>query len=361
MKEFTHKYFLFFVISPLLVGFGTYLVARPPESYILGKMFDFKQSRFIEMIQIPIKYDWMKYNLPDALWMFSFCSLNISIWGVIIFSVNSRVIMTMKNLLLSSVCVSLCLVYSCGDIPNAPDNPRPGKEYTILELLKLVPNKDYSKLNDVRVSAGTIRGNLAQTGLFRKLVTGRSNYRILMGSGEISLNKLYEAIPYFDSRATLIKESFGTYVTIKSQKSKDTPFQRADSNEGTESPTNFTKEFSYRFYNPELIKIANVDELKKINRERDLILKWPQDPKNDKPVEISIIFRKHKNGLVPTESDNIRKIVEDTGMFIIPSSELSIFPKGSWVNIRLFRGNHEVIQEDAITMYSSDSMSSQIL
>ena len=85
MKGFRYKYFLFFVISPLLVGLGTYLVARPPESYILGKMFNFKQSRFIEMIQIPIKYDWMKHNLADALWMFSFCSLNISIWGVKIF------------------------------------------------------------------------------------------------------------------------------------------------------------------------------------------------------------------------------------------------------------------------------------
>ena len=267
----------------------------------------------------------------------------------------------MKNLLLSSVCVSLCFVYSCGDIPNDPDNPRPGKEYTILEFLKLMPKKDYSKLNNVRVSAITIKGNLAQTGLFRKLVTGRSNYRVLMGSGEISLNKPYEVIPYSDSRATLIKESFGTYVTIKSQKSKDTPFQRADSNEGTERVPNFTKEFSYRFYNPELIKIANADEVRKINREKDLILKWPQDPKNDKPIAISIVFRKHKDGFVPTERDNIQKIVEDTGMFIIPSSELSVFPKGSWIGIRLFRGNHQVIQEDAITMYSSDSMTCQIL
>ena len=174
----------------------------------------------------------------------------------------------MKNLLLSSFCVSLCLVYSCGDIPNAPDNPRPAKEYTISELFKLIPDKDYSKLNNVRISAGMIRGNLTQIGLFRKLVTGRSNYRISMSSGEISLNKLHEAIPYFDSRATLIKESFGTYVTIKSQKSKDTPFQRADSNEDTESPTNFTKEFSYRFYNPKLIKIANADEVRNINREK---------------------------------------------------------------------------------------------
>ena len=267
----------------------------------------------------------------------------------------------MKNLLLSSVCVSLCLVYSCGDIPNAPDNPRPGKEYTFLEFLKLIPNKDYSKLNNVRVSAITIKGTLAQTGLFRKLVTGRSNYRVLMGSGEISLNKLHETIPYSDSRATLIKESFGTYVTIKSQKSKDTPFQRADSNEHTESPTNFTKDFSYRFYNPKLIKIANADEVRKINREKDLILKWPQDPKNDKPIAISIVFEKHKDGLMPTERDNIQKIVEDTGMFIIPSSELSVFPKGSWIGIRIFRGNHQVIQEDAITMYSSDSMTCQIL
>lgn len=264
----------------------------------------------------------------------------------------------MKNLLLSSVCISLCLVYSCGDIPNDPDNPKPAKEYTILEFLKLIPDKDYSKLNNVRISATTIRGNLAQTDVIRKLVTGRSNYRVLMVSGEISLDKPYEAIPYFDSRATLIKESFGTYVTIKSQKSKDTPFQRAGDNE---SPTNFTKEFSYRFYNPELIKIANADELRKINREKDLILKWPQDPKNDKPVAISIIFRKHKDDLMPTESDNIKKIVEDTGMFIIPSSELSIFPKGSWVSIRLFRGNHQVIQEDAITMYSQDVIRCQIL
>ena len=267
----------------------------------------------------------------------------------------------MKNLLLSSVCVSLCLVYSCGDIPNAPDNPRPGKEYTILGFLKLIPDKDYSKLNNVRISATTIKGNLAQTDVIRKLVTGRSNYRVLMGPGEISLGKTYEMIPYYDNRATLIKESFGTYVTIKSQKSKDTPFQRADSNEGSERTTNFTKEFSYRFYNPKLIKIANADEVRKINREKDLILKWPQDPKNDKPIAISIIFRKHKDGFVPTERDNIQKIVEDTGMFIIPSSELSIFPKGSWIGIRLVRGNHQVIQEDAITMYSQDLMTCQIL
>ena len=267
----------------------------------------------------------------------------------------------MKNLLLSSVCVSLCFVYSCGDIP-APDNQeRVAKEYTILEFLKLMPKEDYSKLNNVRVSATTIKGNLAQIDVFRKLVTGRSNYRILMGSSEISLNKPDEVIPYSDSRATLIKESFGTYVTIKSQKSKDTPFQRADSNEGTERVPNFTKEFSYRFYNPELIKIANADEVRKINREKDLILKWPQDPKNDKPIVISIIFEKHKDDLIPTERDNIQKIVEDTGMFIIPSSELSIFPKGSWIGIRLVRGNHQVIQEDAITMYSNDSMTSQIL
>lgn len=74
-----------FVLVPILVGCLIYIVSRPKSL----KMFKWFEKLNIdkctnsirnEFIEIDYPY-WIKYNLPDFLWVFSFTSLLLIIWN----------------------------------------------------------------------------------------------------------------------------------------------------------------------------------------------------------------------------------------------------------------------------------------
>ncbi|MGB3454085.1 MAG: hypothetical protein WBA59_09665 [Moheibacter sp.] len=62
-----------FVIMPLIVGVLLYAFTRENNPYFL--------SVFNVNFQKIETANWVKYNLPDGLWAFSFTSLIILIWG----------------------------------------------------------------------------------------------------------------------------------------------------------------------------------------------------------------------------------------------------------------------------------------
>lgn len=83
---------ILFVLFPILVGGLIYIVSRPKSL----KMFKWFESINIdpltnsirdEFIHIEYPY-WVKYNLPDFLWVFSFTSLMLIIWNAKIVNEN---------------------------------------------------------------------------------------------------------------------------------------------------------------------------------------------------------------------------------------------------------------------------------
>jgi hypothetical protein len=86
------KNIILFVLLPILVGGLIYIVSRP-KSLKMFKWFEninidnLTNSIRDEFIHIEYPY-WVKYNLPDFLWVFSFTSLILIIWNKKIVSEN---------------------------------------------------------------------------------------------------------------------------------------------------------------------------------------------------------------------------------------------------------------------------------
>ena len=83
-KMTRNKNIIVYVLLPILIGGLIYIVSRP-KSLKMFKWFENlnidKLTNLIrdEFIQIDYPY-WIKYNLPDFLWVFSFTSLILIIW-----------------------------------------------------------------------------------------------------------------------------------------------------------------------------------------------------------------------------------------------------------------------------------------
>lgn len=69
------KYF-FHTIIPLMLGSAIYLFLRDKQEIAFSFM------HFLSNVpQFSIAPDWLKYNLPDALWFYAFLSTIIFIWN----------------------------------------------------------------------------------------------------------------------------------------------------------------------------------------------------------------------------------------------------------------------------------------
>lgn len=86
------KNIILFVLLPILIGGHIYIVSRP-KSLKMFKWFENlsidKLTNSIRNAFIHIDYPyWVKYNLPDLLWVFSFTSLMLIIWDKKIITEN---------------------------------------------------------------------------------------------------------------------------------------------------------------------------------------------------------------------------------------------------------------------------------
>ena len=77
-----HKYLIINVLLPLFLGLSIYLFLRNVKILIVSKYikipnFNFSNHQIIRTIQ---KYDFVIYNLPDALWLYSLLSFILIIW-----------------------------------------------------------------------------------------------------------------------------------------------------------------------------------------------------------------------------------------------------------------------------------------
>lgn len=72
MNKTILKKILIHTVFPLSVGIAIYYFGRDWTHLEIGKLFHSPNS-----VSFP---DWVKYNLPDGLWLYAFTCLNIFIW-----------------------------------------------------------------------------------------------------------------------------------------------------------------------------------------------------------------------------------------------------------------------------------------
>ncbi len=94
-------HFFLFVLQPILLGGLIYMLFRSDTLLMfrwfriikIGKIVQFLRStNFIKSIILP---DWVKYSLPDGLWIFSYVSLMILIWDYKISRISIRWILVL--------------------------------------------------------------------------------------------------------------------------------------------------------------------------------------------------------------------------------------------------------------------------
>ena len=79
------------------------------------------------------------------------------------------------------------------------------------------------------------------------------------------------------------------------------------------------------------------------------------DPVNDLPISIVLISRQ----LDSNKDTQLKKVVKDVGTFTIVSSDLSVFSKGSKIDVLLTRGNSETFGDTIVNLYNIDLISSE--
>lgn len=79
------------------------------------------------------------------------------------------------------------------------------------------------------------------------------------------------------------------------------------------------------------------------------------DPVNDLPISIVLISRQ----LDSNKDTQLKKVVKDVGTFTIVSSDLSVFTKGSKIDVLLTRGNSETFGDTVVNLYNIDLISSE--
>lgn len=73
-RFFSNQHFLTHIILPLTVGCGIYVLLRKSSIFFIETWIPYylPDSELIEFI---------KYNLPDGLWLYSLTNLMIMVWG----------------------------------------------------------------------------------------------------------------------------------------------------------------------------------------------------------------------------------------------------------------------------------------
>ncbi|MDC0176589.1 hypothetical protein OAJ14_00320 [Polaribacter sp.] len=104
-----------------------------------------------------------------------------------------------------------------------------------------------------------------------------------------------------------------------------------------------------------MIKIINKEELYNIDINKSVTVEWDTDPVNDLPISIVLISRQ----LDSNKDTQLKKVVKDVGTFTINSSELSVFTKGSKIDVLLTRGNSETFGDTVVNLYNIDLISSE--
>lgn len=95
-----YKFFLF-VFLPIVMGGLIYILFRSDKLLmfrwfkIIGISQLVRFLRNISFIKITIVPSWIKYSLPDGLWIFSYVSLMILIWGYKISKISALWIFTL--------------------------------------------------------------------------------------------------------------------------------------------------------------------------------------------------------------------------------------------------------------------------
>jgi hypothetical protein len=104
-----------------------------------------------------------------------------------------------------------------------------------------------------------------------------------------------------------------------------------------------------------MIKATNKEELYNIDIDKGVTVEWDTDPVNDLPISIVLISRQ----LGSDKDTQLKKVVRDVGTFTINSSELSIFTKGSKIDVLLTRGNSETFGDTIVNLYNIELISSE--
>lgn len=68
------KYYFLHVVFPLITGILIYALLR--HIYLIDP-----SGEYFPMIYYPHCPDWIKYNVPDGLWLYAFLSMLSSIWN----------------------------------------------------------------------------------------------------------------------------------------------------------------------------------------------------------------------------------------------------------------------------------------
>ena len=186
----------------------------------------------------------------------------------------------MKNLI--SLFALAIVLYSCNGTEESLITPT-GNELSPVDLLALAEPIDYSKLDQLILSASSVTGTLVQVDLAKQLKES-ANGRSALPS--ISLNEqilkpdtrsmIYNYIDNTSGARVVDQVSFGSMLKFSFHE---------------ESPNGRSSSSDYEVYNPELITITNREEIKQFSNDSDLLLTWEPDVINSKPITLQVILR----------------------------------------------------------------------
>lgn len=251
----------------------------------------------------------------------------------------------MKIIFKIVTCLTLVLTtISCStEEKNTPSSD----ELSIEDIFKDVKQDSGMDFNYINISASNIHGNTSQINVERKmkyLLKNSSTNIMAINQNQIDFGGSSVAV-YSKSTNNLSNFTplFGKKITI-SLKSNSLARGNAET---------FSQEVEV--YNPAMIKATNKEELYNIDIDKGVTVEWDTDPVNDLPISIVLISRQLDSG----KDTQLKKIVKDVGTFTINSSELSVFTKGSKIDVLLTRGNSETFGDTVVNLYNIDLISSE--
>lgn len=252
----------------------------------------------------------------------------------------------MKIIFKILTCLTVVLItVSCStDEINTPSSD----ELSIENIFKDVKQNSGMDYNYINISASNIHGNTSQINVERKmkyLLKNSSTNIMAIDQNQIDFGGGSSVAVYSKSTNNLSNFTplFGKKITI-SLKSNSLAKGNAET---------FSQDVEV--YNPAMIKATNKEELYNIDIDKGVTVEWDTDPVNDLPISIVLISRQ----LGSDKDTQLIKVVRDVGTFTINSSELSIFTKGSKIDVLLTRGNSETFGDTIVNLYNIELISSE--
>lgn len=221
-------------------------------------------------------------------------------------------------------------------------------ELNIDDIFKGVKQNSGMDYNYINISASNIHGKTAQVNIHKNM-----KY-LLKKSSETTLSINQNKIEFEENDIAVYTKSKKNLSSITPNFGKKIKISLKSNSLAKGGAETFNQEVEV--YNPAMIKATNKEELYNLDIENDVTVNWDIDPLNDLPISIVLISRK----LGSSKDIQLKKVVKDVGTFTINSSELSIFTKGSKIDVLLSRGNSETFGDTVVNLYNIDLISSEV-